>query len=429
MLVRTLRRPLRAMVRSRTWRRVGAWVRGGTRRRNPAGHEIDGIDVPADVVVYFGDAAAKRYQLDQWLPVLEELHQRHRVLLICRKLAAQRSLRGRTTLPRIFVRRFADLMALYDANDYLLTIYVNNSVSNFQSLSHSQPVHVHVNHGESDKVSMVSNQAKAYDRVFIAGEAALQRHRKALIDFDESRLVMVGRPQLDQHPEPTLFGTAEQTVMYAPTWEGENEANNYTSVDLYGVQIVQALLARDRVRVVYRPHPRVAGSANPALAAAHLQIVADLEQANEQGGEHVISVEGDILAMLGAVDALVTDVSSVGLDFLYLHPDRPLIVADRRSDPAALAESSPLTTGCQVLDASNLDSLDALLTAAIDDDRHREARSAMRHHYFGDHPAGSSTQRFTEAVESLIDDRRAKLTRHTQHASAMEADDLIDDAG
>ncbi len=65
-------------------------------------------------------------------------------------------------------------------------------------------MHIHVNHGESDKVSMVSNQAKAYDKVFVAGEAAVRRHRAALVDFDESTLVRVGRPQLDLNPTPTL---------------------------------------------------------------------------------------------------------------------------------------------------------------------------------------------------------------------------------
>ena len=75
----------------------------------------------------------------------------------------------------MFVRRLADLLALYDGWA-TWSIYVNNGVTNFQSLSAWTMLHVHVNHGESDKVCMVTNQAKAYDRVFVAGEAAEQRH-------------------------------------------------------------------------------------------------------------------------------------------------------------------------------------------------------------------------------------------------------------
>ena len=103
-------------------------------------------------------------------------------------------------------------------------------------------VHVHINHGESDKLSMVSNQAKAYDKVFVAGDAAIERHRRALIDFDESALVKVGRPQLDIDRLAELEPSSARTIMYAPTWEGENESNNYTSVDLFGPQIVEAAL-------------------------------------------------------------------------------------------------------------------------------------------------------------------------------------------
>ena len=130
-----------------------------------------------------------------------------------------------------------------------------HGLRNFQSLIWADAAHVHVNHGESDKVSMVSNQAKAYDRVFVAGEAAVLRHRAALVDLDESRLIRVGRPQLDLNPEPVIPTSTQPTVLYAPTWEGEDESNNFTSLDCYGVQIVQAVLALPGVRVIYKPHP------------------------------------------------------------------------------------------------------------------------------------------------------------------------------
>ena len=65
-------------------------------------------------------------------------------------------------------------------------------------------LHVHVNHGESDKLSMVSNHAKAYDRVFVAGEAAVQRHLDGLLEFDTSRLVR-DRPAAARPAPPALL--------------------------------------------------------------------------------------------------------------------------------------------------------------------------------------------------------------------------------
>src|SRR5699024_7026108 len=121
-------------------------------------------------------------------------------------------------------RRFDPLHDFYRANDFKLALILNNVMTNFQSLGYAPMVHVHVNHGESDKLSMVSNQAKAYDRVFVAGQAAVDRHHKALLDFDDRKLVRVGRPQLDVQRISELSSSTARTVMYAPTWEGENRS-------------------------------------------------------------------------------------------------------------------------------------------------------------------------------------------------------------
>ena len=55
-----------------------------------------------------------------------------------------------------------------------------------------------------------------------------------------------------------------------------------------------------RVRVVYKPHPRVLDSATPSIVAAHGEIVRLLEAAD---GGHAFLPEGNILAMFDAVDA------------------------------------------------------------------------------------------------------------------------------
>ena len=43
--------------------------------------------------------------------------------------------------------------------------------------------------------------------------------------------------------------------------------------------------------------------------------------------------DADILAVMPDCDAMVTDVSSVGLDWLYLRTESPLLIADRHDDP------------------------------------------------------------------------------------------------
>jgi CDP-glycerol glycerophosphotransferase (TagB/SpsB family) len=265
---------------------------------------------------------------------------------------------------------------------------------------------VHVNHGESDKVCMVSNQVKAYDRVFIAGEAARRRHRAALMEFDDAKLVPVGRPQLDLRPAPVLAPSTQRTVLYAPTWEGENASNNYTSVDVFGQAIVEKALAVPNVRVVYKPHPRVAVSPLPAIAAAHREIVRRLSR----GEGHVVQEQGDILAVFPACDVMITDVSSVGLDFLYLRPRQPMFIADRYADRERLQTDAPISRCADVIDTVTIDSLTETLTARLDHDEYRQARAAVRELYFGDLAPGESTTRFLAAIDDAVRTRDSYLS-------------------
>ncbi|MFI7588597.1 CDP-glycerol glycerophosphotransferase family protein [Spongisporangium articulatum] len=403
------------------------------RAANRVDREPPGPAPAAEVIVYFADDPRKLYQLDQWLPVLAELHKRHQVLIALRKMDSLLDLRARTFIPSVYVRRLADLLELYDELEPKVAIYVNNGVANFQSLAVSTMLHVHVNHGESDKVSMVSNQAKSYDRVFVAGEAAERRHAAALIDFDQRKLVRVGRPQLDLTFPPQLPPTTRRTVMYAPTWEGENDFNNYTSVDVYGPAIVSQLLDLPDVRLVYRPHPRVLTSTDPGVAAGHQEILRLLEAADRRdpGAGHTSSMEGNTLALFGHADAMVTDVSSIGLDFLYLRTEKPLFIADRRNDRDLLAVDAPISAACDVIDAGTIATLGATVAARLDSDQRLSSRQELRQFYFGDLAPGESTERFLAAVSEVIAQRdrliQGMAHPHGGSSAAAAAGDLGDD--
>lgn len=372
------------------------------------------VPVDAEVVAYFADGPDRIYQLDQWLPVLEKLAAERRVVLVLRDIRTLFLVQDRTTLPIVCVTAFLDLMNLYDMSEFKVGIYVNNGQRNFQSLNNPRMLHVHVNHGESDKLSSFSNQVKAYDRVFVAGQVAVDRYREALIAFDESKVVMVGRPQLDLTFEPELPASSRRTVMYGPTWEGESESNNWTSLDRFGVRIVEQILALPDVRLVYKPHPRVATSLNSGVKRAHQKIVRLVQAAGARDPEagHRTRMDGNILAMFGRVDALVGDVSSVTLDYLYLRPECPLFLTDRRDDRALLENDSPLTQGADIVDSSTIASVGSTVAARLADDTRREDRRKTRAHYFGDLQPGDSSRRFSEAVAALVAERDELLVGH-----------------
>jgi len=367
----------------------------------PEGFDLSNVP-SADIALYFPDGPPKLYQLTQWLPVFEE-HQDLTTIVIVRQIDAYNALRGKTNLRVILVPRYENLMALLDRADFGAVVYVNNGWTNFQALSFQRAVHIHVNHGESDKICMVSNQAKAYDKVFVAGEAAIQRHAAALAWFDDSHLVRVGRPQLDLEVAPALPTSTRTTITYAPTWEGEDEANNYSSVDTYGLRIIEAALAQPNSRIVYKPHPRVADSDDANMRQQNQAITRAVNAAanREPQAGHIVLDEADMLGVIRSTDVLISDVSSVTLDFLYLKPGAPIVLTDRRSNRAALLAESPVASACHIVDSSTIDDLsdDLVGVIATGDDPERRA---MRDHYFGGLEPKESTARFWDELRRAI---------------------------
>jgi hypothetical protein len=358
----------------------------------------------AHVLAYFADDPTRSYQLIQWLPVLEQLDHHHPVEIVARNEDTAELFAAQTRLPITLAPDFAELTQVYADSEAKVVLYCNNSMLNFQSLLDGRKLHVHINHGESDKQSMASNNAKAYDRVFVAGEAAVQRHEAGLLEFDISRLVRTGRPQLDLRPPALLGPSGRRTVLYAPTWEGDAEYNDYTSVDTLGTEIVRAVLGVPDVRLVYKPHPKVTTSTVDAIRAAHAHIMAVVAEADRRDPEagHVAVTSGDILAVMPDCDAMITDVSSVGLDWLYLRTDKPIFITDRHHDAERLRQEVPVSRCADVLDEVEVAELTALVAARLEHDEHHLARVAMRHHYFDDLQVGDSTTRFLESVSELV---------------------------
>ena len=342
-----------------------------------------------DVAVYFPDFMPKAYQLTQWLAVLENHPDDLSFGLVVRKIPVYLELKEITKLPIAFVPSFADLMELYRISPFKAVMYVNNGVGNFQSLTVAELAHIHVNHGESDKICMVSNQVKAYDRVFVAGQ------------------------QLDENPAPSIPESTRRTVLYAPTWAGEDEANNYTSMEFMGSHIIDAILAQDNVRVIYKPHPRIADAEDQQIRKNHAYAVRAIKQANSKDSSagHQVRESGDILAIFPRIDVLISDVSSVALDFLYLRTDAPIILTDRRNDIAQLRIDSPLSAATPVLTKDNIKDAKKIISEVLNSDNFVQDRKVLREFYFDNVQAGESAPRFYQALRDAISAHSADVTR------------------
>jgi hypothetical protein len=352
-----------------------------------------------EVVLYFADGPDNLYQVRSWLPILERLAGRHPTAVLCRDGRSADALRVETSLPVALVRAFRDLEPFYSRVGAKVVLYVNAHPYNFQSLTFTDLLHAHLNHGESDKISMASNQAKAYDRVVVAGDAAIERYRLSLLDHDGHNLVKVGRPQLDLMPAHRPDPDGRTTVVYAPTWEGGRATMDYSSVRAMGPAIVDRLLGAG-VRVVYRPHPKT-GVHDRDVAAANEAIVARVRAA---GAAHRVSRDEPLHDALAEADVLIADVSSVTLEFLPTA--RPFFVTRPPQCEGQLLDAGTTTDRVGYpLPSSELPRLPERIVAVLADDPRADERRRLVEWYFGDTTPGASTARFLAAVDAMVADR------------------------
>jgi CDP-glycerol glycerophosphotransferase (TagB/SpsB family) len=261
--------------------------------------------------------------------------------------------------------------------------------------------HVFVNHGESDKMYMTTNQFKAYDYALIAGDAARERLADALWDYDlDARTIAVGRPQADHfRGEPPYPRDGRTVVLYAPTWEGDRGAAAYGSIASHGTTIADCVLASPRHRLVYRPHPR-SGVLDPAYRAAHERIVAAIAAANTADPTaHHVHDDGPTLGwQLADADVAITDISAMIYDRLAV--GRPLLVT-RPVSPEADVDERGYLGDANWLHAEDAGDVVARVDAAIGDAGQRAQLEHWVRWYFGDTTPGVATARFHAAIERL----------------------------
>ena len=365
-----------------------------------------------EVLAYFGDDISRSYQIQQWLPVYEELNKTHKVQIICRQYPTTKYLRKLTNLPVNSVYDFFTLTDLIDANNYKVVLYVNNSFTNFQAMAAKKAFHVHLNHGESDKMSMTSRQMYAYDVVAVAGQAAKDRLRNALIVSDENKEVIIGRPQLDLLQKPLEIVEGRKILTYAPTWEGDQEANNYSSVDVYGEKIVAAMLKVPNSTVFYKPHPKVTTSPKSHMIKSHKAILALLDNTNSKdtNAKHRF-VLGDPMPVLQVSDLLVSDVSAVTIDYLYLKPQGAMLMCDRLSNKDLFTQVAPVSKAVTNITNLNIGNIEQIISDHVSGKVDRSSYDEMRNYYFGDTKPGSSIARFIAMVNDLIQRRDNRVSQ------------------
>jgi len=409
----------------RTARRlIGNLLQSRVNRRDVA-RQVRAHPLPADgsikIAVYFADSSVNLYQLRQWYAPLVELSSTWPVAIISRSPGAVLDLWDESPLPAYYLRTVADLEAFVASQDIRIVFYVNQNTRNFQMFRYGRMWHVFINHGESDKMYMTTNQFKAYDYSLVAGDAAIERLRHKLWNFDfAKRVIAIGRPQADHLAGDLPYTPDDRTVvLYAPTWEGDRASAAYGSIASHGVALVTALLETGHHRLMYRPHPR-SGVVDRDYAAANRAIIAAIGRANAADpiAQHVFDDSPQLGWQLAAADVAITDISAMVYD--RLATGKPLIVTRPVAPEAEIDESGYLGAAEWLAADEAADVVSTVDRVQVDAESQERLRFWVERH-FGDTTPGEATRRFRAAVELLMKQwqRHAKI-----HASDVQRPDV-----
>ena len=416
--IRTARNVLRGILRSRRTRAQVA--RREPDQKRPAPGTIK-------IAVYFADSKVNLYQIRQWYAPLAEISQTWPVAIISRSPSAVLELWNESPVPALYLRRVTDLEEFVHTQDARIVFYVNQNAKNFQMFRYGRMWHVFINHGESDKMYMTTNQFKAYDFSFVAGDAAIDRLSHKLWDFDlATRAIAIGRPQADHFAGELPYTADDRTVvLYAPTWEGDRDAAAYGSIASHGVTLVRALLATGRHRVIYRPHPR-SGVVDSEYGAANRAIIDAIARANaaDPAAQHIFDDGPSLGWQLAAADVAITDISAMVYD--RLATGKPLIVTRPVSASAEVDETGYLGA-CEWLTADAAGEIVAIADAVQFDAEAQKRLKFWVERHFGDTTPGVATARFHEAIERLMALWEVNARIHEGDSVGSEGDPFDDD--
>ncbi|MGH8877702.1 MAG: CDP-glycerol glycerophosphotransferase family protein [Stackebrandtia sp.] len=378
----------------------------GWLRRRDVAYQTDGEVLAAveahapKFAVYFSGPSSSAYQLLMWLPYFDQLGDPY--VIILREGRAAKTFAAATETPIVVAPSIAAMESML-VPTIRAVFYVNNGMKNTHCVRFGELTHIQMMHGDSEKPASRNPVSAMYDRVFVAGQAGVERYRRYGVKISDEQFRIVGRPQVasvrvDREP---IAGKKNPTVLYAPTWTGDSADVNFSSLPL-GEKLITELLDRGAT-VLMREHPFTRRN---AAAARQLDRVEELLAADRTrtGRAHRFGAEtaGEVTLAdcFNDADALISDVSGVVSDWLY--SEKPFAVADMLAEDEEFAESFPLSRASYVIRHDG-DNIPQTLDLLLESDPSAGDRRAMKSHYLGDFPAETYEEAFLSAARECYE--------------------------
>jgi hypothetical protein len=328
------------------------------------------------------------YQLKLWLPAFELLGEPFDILLRDEDLVQHVQ---KITNRKVFL--IDDYASLESNANLKLIFYVNNAPNNSDAVKYTNYTHVQLLHGDSEKTASFNPVTSMFTKIFVSGQAAVDRYERNGVLVHPKKFVLVGRPQLGEiQVSKSVNNSKSMTVLIAPTWGGSAAGETYTSLSL-APEFAKELVALGH-RVVFRPHPfsHTKASDRAIIKEVHEILAAD-------SNKHVFGAAAEqdlpIPDCINMCDLAISDLSGIVSDWLYSL--KPYILVSMDESKAAFERRYPIASGASVVTPG--ERLESLL---VDTEAKLEKRIEIREYYIKNAASNDVSALFVRETEAIL---------------------------
>ena len=235
-----------------------------------------------------------------------------------------------------FAKNVGDIDQLFTHLYYSRNIYYSSNTGNtLHTLKFNELNHVFLGHGDSDKSASAHKYFRAYDEIWVAGQAHIDRFKNAGFPIDKMNFKKIGRPSLR-----TILKIGElewdermpPSFLYLPTWEGVYEEGNYSSVQFSEdiLSLIHSLFPEASLKTKFHP---VTGSRDSRVKNIGSSLNKKFNQI-----DHVLEVaekEVPVDTLIARSNIFICDISAVVSEclaansplFVYIPTDKNIVIS------------------------------------------------------------------------------------------------------
>lgn len=344
--------------------------------------------------LHIGDGVDAAFHVDLWYPYIASVDS-GAIIVIRSRMLFNRLLRTRPELPLVYAKNgYLAEQLVSNCPNLIAVLYVSNTGNTVHFLRFNHVSHVFVGHGDSEKAASSHKFFRAYDEVWTAGRAHIDRFRATGMNHDGLGFRVVGRPTLrgllNAQPDQDSF-------LYLPTWEGFQAEQDYTSIRA-SEEFIPNVVDLTGLGATVKFHPW-AGKRETAFHEVEARL--GTVRTDQKAPIEVVE-RGELAAdRMKSASFLIADISSVVSDFLPT--GRPIFLFVPQDRQVRTSTSAmPMESYCYVFhdEASLLEQIRRVIVEG--DDWLRDTRLRARE-YFVD-SARTAGMAFEQALHDLIDE-------------------------